>query len=395
MSSSHPLAPSDLVGDLRKSADVKALKDKQKRSHRGQVTFQWRKFANPGRSDGLELEHWVKCYRDVAGRLTPADPGPYAFSKYNTSVKILKYNDEEWEKLIENNEDWSKEETDYLLYLCERFDFRWLIISDRYGDFDCGFPAFAKGKKNRDVEDLKDRYYSIARQLLVGREGGQESVANHVVVKHPFNPARERERKRGIEVLMNRSTEQDKEEGRVLAEAQAIEQKRREEAKARRAAAGPSVTAAAPGLPGAGPSIPVQVSEYWGAPEVGTLPLFNERGEPTGLPETTTGNAVARAAHTREIAQSFLDNYQPAKNQKALVGAMEDLKMEVLPRGANRAVCGAYLALVQEVAELLELKRKLATKQAAIAGVKRTKREEEEEEGAGKRQRTSRRPFDD
>ena len=28
---------------------------------------QWRKFRNPARGDDLELEHWVKCYRDAAG----------------------------------------------------------------------------------------------------------------------------------------------------------------------------------------------------------------------------------------------------------------------------------------------------------------------------------------
>lgn len=38
------------------------------------VSFlQWRKFKNPARGDGLELEHWVKCFRDaqVPPRLPP------------------------------------------------------------------------------------------------------------------------------------------------------------------------------------------------------------------------------------------------------------------------------------------------------------------------------------
>ncbi len=29
---------------------------------------QWRKFTNPARGDGLELEHWVKCFRDAQVR---------------------------------------------------------------------------------------------------------------------------------------------------------------------------------------------------------------------------------------------------------------------------------------------------------------------------------------
>lgn len=43
------------------------------------------------------------------------------------------------------------------------------------------FPQFP-GAPERSIEDLKARYYSVARQLLVGREGGPESVANNVLV---------------------------------------------------------------------------------------------------------------------------------------------------------------------------------------------------------------------
>lgn len=42
------------------------------------------------------------------------------------------------------------------------------------------------------MEDIKARYYAIARQLLVGREGTEDSVANNVLVKHPFNLTHER-----------------------------------------------------------------------------------------------------------------------------------------------------------------------------------------------------------
>lgn len=47
---------------------------------------QWRKFRNPARGDDLELEHWVKCYRDARGRVTPADAGEYSFAKFNKKV---------------------------------------------------------------------------------------------------------------------------------------------------------------------------------------------------------------------------------------------------------------------------------------------------------------------
>lgn len=42
---------------------------------------------------------------------------------------------------------WTKEETDELFDLCERFDLRFIVIADRF-------------TSSRTVEELKDRYYS-------------------------------------------------------------------------------------------------------------------------------------------------------------------------------------------------------------------------------------------
>ena len=40
--------------------------------------------------------------------------------------------EDEWETAIAKDEDWSKEETDHLLDMCERFDLRFVAIHDRY-----------------------------------------------------------------------------------------------------------------------------------------------------------------------------------------------------------------------------------------------------------------------
>jgi len=57
------------------------------------------------------------------------------------------------------DDEWTKEETDYLWSLCEELDLRWVVISDRYE---------WEGKE-RTMEDLKDRYYNGVRKLLSGR----------------------------------------------------------------------------------------------------------------------------------------------------------------------------------------------------------------------------------
>lgn len=45
---------------------------------------------------------------------------------------IFKYDNDEWENVLVKDPAWTREETDYLLELCELFDLRFLIIADRY-----------------------------------------------------------------------------------------------------------------------------------------------------------------------------------------------------------------------------------------------------------------------
>ena len=49
---------------------------------------------------------------------------------------MSRYDDEEYANIIKASEgsgvDWSKQETDYLFELCERFDLRFPVVADRY-----------------------------------------------------------------------------------------------------------------------------------------------------------------------------------------------------------------------------------------------------------------------
>lgn len=47
-------------------------------------------------------------------------------------MPVFRYDEEEWEHLIEADPGWSRAETDYLLDMCERFELRFLVIADRY-----------------------------------------------------------------------------------------------------------------------------------------------------------------------------------------------------------------------------------------------------------------------
>eukprot|EP00958_Prasinococcus_capsulatus_P006088 scaffold582_cov385-Prasinococcus_capsulatus_cf.AAC.23 len=80
----------------------------------------------------------------------------------------------------------------------------------------------------RSIEELKARYYSIARTLILSR--GVEGSANHPLVKEPYNKELEIQRKRSLHLALTRSKQLEIEEQDVLAEAFRIKEARRQEA---------------------------------------------------------------------------------------------------------------------------------------------------------------------
>lgn len=66
----------------------------------------------------------------------------------------LPYTDADYEGFLKS-EEWSREETDYLFDLCQRFNYQFVLVADRYE-----FPG-----KERSVEDLRERYYQVNGKL--------------------------------------------------------------------------------------------------------------------------------------------------------------------------------------------------------------------------------------
>lgn len=52
------------------------------------LNSRWKKFKNQARKDGLELSHWVKCYKDAQGNAREAEGGDYPFAKFNKKVGV-------------------------------------------------------------------------------------------------------------------------------------------------------------------------------------------------------------------------------------------------------------------------------------------------------------------
>ncbi|KAI5398975.1 swr complex subunit [Lathyrus oleraceus] len=138
--------------------------------------------------------------------------GDYSFAKYNMSVDITRYTDEEYEKYLANP-NWTKEETDQLFDLCDRFNLKFIVIADR-------FPS------SRTVEELKDRYYSVSRAILIARNPSSRDGAVDPLVKEPYNVSQEIKRKRALSLILSQTKRQERIDEEVLAEAKRISELR-------------------------------------------------------------------------------------------------------------------------------------------------------------------------
>lgn len=163
------------------------------------------------------------------------------FLKYNISVDLPTFSDEEYEAHLRSN-DWSREETDYLFEVVRDYSYRWAVVWDRY-DYQPGNNSHlaqdtANGDdanalaalpfappKQRSVEDLKARFYDISAKLMKLRIPEMQMDADQYStyeILSKFDPVLERNRKTLASALMNRSMDEVKEEEFLLAELQRI-----------------------------------------------------------------------------------------------------------------------------------------------------------------------------
>jgi DNA methyltransferase 1-associated protein 1 len=120
---------------------------------------------------------------------------------------MVTYTEEEYTKIF-HNPSWSKAETDYFWNLCQTYDLRFIVIQDRY---DPSYPP-------RSVEDLKERFYSLSKEILLLR-----NQTTHPIISLPYNANYEKKRKALLEKYFLRTREQDEEEKALCEEARKLE----------------------------------------------------------------------------------------------------------------------------------------------------------------------------
>lgn len=103
----------------------------------------------------------------------PLDPStaslPLALA--STSASVSYYTDEQYERLLVSTE-WTREETDYLFSLCDRYYHRLIVVAGHYA-FRCrGEDSLQEPQQQqqqqRSLEDIRERYYQVMNQLRLG-----------------------------------------------------------------------------------------------------------------------------------------------------------------------------------------------------------------------------------
>ena len=224
------------------------FKPKFKRRKEKARQWRWTPFLNSAREDtqidddvpeinhGLVLHHWAPAHSSAttAAGASAEDAEletKYQYAEFNTNSGVYSYSNDEYIQYL-RDDDWTKEETDYLMELCAAYDLRFVVIHDRY-DWAAAQAASLPGStstmlppaKNRTMEDLKARYYAICRRLIRSRISTDDVETRQLLLgTYAFDKQREIERKKAVARLYTRTPEQLAEEEALYVEIRRIEQ---------------------------------------------------------------------------------------------------------------------------------------------------------------------------
>ncbi|XP_022727679.1 SWR1-complex protein 4-like isoform X2 [Durio zibethinus] len=309
------------LAPLMPSIDVSQLKRRPPSDEK--ITWQWLPFTSSARKDDLQLYHWARVVNGVP------PTGDYSFAKYNKSVDVIRYTDEEYEK-----------------YLTDP-----VCINLR-------FPT------SRTVEELKDRYYSVSRAILIARAPSPGEVAGHPLVKEPYNVSQETERKRALSMVLSQTKHQERKDAEVIAEAKRI-------AESRMAAQGVEE----PDLPVTSDIGPENAEKAIGhgdaiSPSNVHVPSAAVAPSTSILADNTSTLASLRMLRVYLRTYALEQMVQAASSSaglrtiKRVEQTLQDLGVNLKPKVPTKAVCAEHLELRKEILTLLNLQKQLQYKEA-------------------------------
>lgn len=156
---------------------------KSKRNNLLKGKWIWAPFQSSARKDDLTLHHWVKADVQYAD---------YSYAKFNISMEFSLYTDDEYNNHLKSLT-WTREESDHLMNLCQKFQLRWPLIADRYALLPL-----------RNTEDMQSRYYFIVAKLKALRGQGEDTIGKLRENITHFNYEEERLRRYQLEVMFRK-----------------------------------------------------------------------------------------------------------------------------------------------------------------------------------------------
>ena len=139
----------------------------------------WAPFASSSRTDGAIFYHWVRANVEYTD---------YPYAKFDIHLDPIVYSTDEYNAYLKSDR-WTKSETDNLMDLARIYELRWPVIHDRWFDFyhsQQGVNPVA-----RSVEDLQQRYYSVATilaQIRISKEAAAEAQTLTAAVPNQSAP---------------------------------------------------------------------------------------------------------------------------------------------------------------------------------------------------------------
>eukprot|EP00934_Nitzschia_sp_Nitz4_P009065 Nitzschia sp. Nitz4//scaffold221_size33835//20656//22503//NITZ4_007853-RA/size33835-processed-gene-0.14-mRNA-1//1//CDS//3329542563//9055//frame0 len=140
----------------------------------------WAPFASSSRTDGAMFRHWVRANVEYTD---------YPYAKFDIHLDPVTYTEEE-AHLYLKSKTWTKSETDKLMELARRYELRWPVIHDRWLDYYYS-QEDGEASASRKVEDLQERYYSVAAilsQLRIRQEAKAEAMTLTSMTENPAEP---------------------------------------------------------------------------------------------------------------------------------------------------------------------------------------------------------------
>lgn len=222
------------------------FKAKPTRKHE-KVKWSWVPFKNDARTDALLLHSWRKKVLDTSTAEDGQDQQmnevnsevkesqdnvqPYPFAKYNIQAEAPTFDDDQYETNL-RDENWTLEETRYLVDLYHQMYGKWPLIFDRY-EYEPALQSNGSSETesqvskppSRSMEDLKHRFYQVKAKMMaletpITQMNGPEFEDYEKMLK--FNRQQEVARKKIMDGQLTRSKEEKKEEEYLLAELRRI-----------------------------------------------------------------------------------------------------------------------------------------------------------------------------